>query len=152
MSAQDAGPGRTSTVTAITSTDLNNIAGIDGVLSVDPVVTVSPDYIQAGKGDQYVLSVSGDASGATLQLAAGSAPSKSASANELVVPESFVGVISSVLSRGFLSALPGLTLVAFDPLSIAVIVLVVMAIAFLAGTIPALRAAKADPIESLRYE
>ncbi|MDN4638827.1 hypothetical protein QCD70_01085 [Agreia sp. PsM10] len=41
---------------------------------------------------------------------------------------------------------------AFDPASIAVIILVVMGIAFLAGTIPALRAARQDPIESLRYE
>jgi putative ABC transport system permease protein len=33
-----------------------------------------------------------------------------------------------------------------------VIIVVVMGIAFLAGTIPALRAARQDPIESLRYE
>lgn len=60
--------------------------------------------------------------------------------------------ISSVLSEGLLSGLPGLTLIAFDPVSIAVIVLVVMGVAFLAGTLPAARAAKADPVESLRYE
>ncbi|GHD79409.1 putative ABC transport system permease protein [Salinibacterium amurskyense] len=60
--------------------------------------------------------------------------------------------ISSVLSGAVLADLPGLTLIAFDPLSITVIILVVMAIAFLAGTLPAARAAKADPVESLRYE
>ena len=32
------------------------------------------------------------------------------------------------------------------------IILIVMVIAFLAGTLPAARAAKADPVESLRYE
>lgn len=60
--------------------------------------------------------------------------------------------ISSVLSDGLLAGLPGLTVIAFDPVSIAVIVLVVMGVAFLAGTLPAARAAKADPVESLRYE
>ena len=60
--------------------------------------------------------------------------------------------VSSVLAKSLFSDLPGLQLIAFDPVSIAVIILVVMAIAFLAGTLPAARAAKADPVESLRYE
>ncbi|MFK4762386.1 ABC transporter permease [Microbacterium sp. ZW T5_45] len=60
--------------------------------------------------------------------------------------------VSSALSGALLSDLPGLTLFAFDPVSIAVIILVVMGIAFLAGTLPAARAARADPVESLRYE
>lgn len=60
--------------------------------------------------------------------------------------------ISAVLADGLLAGLPGLTLIAFDPVSIAVIVLIVMGVAFLAGTLPAARAARADPVESLRYE
>jgi putative ABC transport system permease protein len=60
--------------------------------------------------------------------------------------------LSSALSGSLLADLPGLTLIAFDPLSILVIILVVMAIAFLAGTLPAARAARADPVDSLRYE
>lgn len=60
--------------------------------------------------------------------------------------------LSSVLSRTLLADLPGLTLIAFDPLSIAAIILAVMVIAFLAGTLPAARASRADPVESLRYE
>lgn len=60
--------------------------------------------------------------------------------------------ISNGLSTTLLADLSGLNLVAFDPLAIASIVLVVMGIAFLAGTLPAARAAKADPVESLRYE
>jgi putative ABC transport system permease protein len=60
--------------------------------------------------------------------------------------------INTLLAGGLLADLPGLTLVAFDPISIGAIVLTVMGIAFLAGTIPALRAARQDPIESLRYE
>ncbi|RUR03164.1 ABC transporter permease [Labedella endophytica] len=62
------------------------------------------------------------------------------------------GAISSALSTTLLADLPGLTLIAFDPVSIAIVILVVMVIAFLAGTLPAARAAKADPVESLRYE
>jgi putative ABC transport system permease protein len=61
-------------------------------------------------------------------------------------------VINGALSGSLLAELPGLSLVAFDPLAVGTIVLVVMGIAFLAGTIPALRAAQQDPIESLRYE
>jgi putative ABC transport system permease protein len=60
--------------------------------------------------------------------------------------------ISALLADGLLAGLPGLTLIAFDPVSIAVIVLIVMGVAFLAGTLPAARAARADPVESLRYE
>lgn len=60
--------------------------------------------------------------------------------------------LSSTLSTTLLADLPGLTLIAFDPVSIVVIIVIVMAIAFLAGTLPAARAARADPVESLRYE
>lgn len=60
--------------------------------------------------------------------------------------------ISSALAESLLANLPGLNLIAFDPLSIAVIILIVMLIALLAGTLPAARAATADPVESLRYE
>lgn len=60
--------------------------------------------------------------------------------------------LSGVLANGLLADLNGLTLIAFDPVSVATIILVVMGIAFLAGTLPAARAARADPVESLRYE
>jgi len=60
--------------------------------------------------------------------------------------------ISGALSRGLFADLAGLQLIAFDPLSIVTLILVVMAIAFLAGTLPAARAARADPVTSLRYE
>lgn len=61
-------------------------------------------------------------------------------------------IISSVLSNGLLEGLPGLSLFLFDPIQIAIIILSVMVIAFLAGTIPAMRAARQDPINALRYE
>lgn len=61
-------------------------------------------------------------------------------------------IINKVAADSFLSALTGFTLVQFSIPSSTVIILIIMAIAFLAGTLPARRAAKLDPIESLRYE
>ncbi|MFE6968883.1 ABC transporter permease [Isoptericola sp. NPDC057653] len=61
-------------------------------------------------------------------------------------------VVATALADSILAELPGLTLLAFEPVTVAAVVLGVMAVAFLAGTLPALRAAKADPISSLRYE
>ncbi|KJL24335.1 ABC transporter permease YtrF precursor [Microbacterium azadirachtae] len=60
--------------------------------------------------------------------------------------------ISRALSAGLLANLPGLTLIAFDPASIAIIIILVMVIAFLSGTLPAARAARKDPVDALRYE
>jgi putative ABC transport system permease protein len=62
------------------------------------------------------------------------------------------GQLVNSVSGDLLADLPGLTLIAFDPVSVATVVLGVMAIAFVAGTLPALRAARQDPISSLRYE
>jgi putative ABC transport system permease protein len=61
-------------------------------------------------------------------------------------------VISSVLSNTVLSSLPGLHIMLFTPASVATIIGIVMLIAFLAGTLPARRAARQNPIDALRYE
>ncbi|MCG7417051.1 MULTISPECIES: ABC transporter permease [Microbacterium] len=60
--------------------------------------------------------------------------------------------VSAQLTETLFSDLPGLQLIAFDPASIVVTSLAIMGIAFLAGSLPAARAARADPVESLRYE
>lgn len=60
--------------------------------------------------------------------------------------------VSAQLGQTLFSDLPGLQLIAFDPLSILTTTVAIMAIAFLAGSLPAARAARADPVESLRYE
>lgn len=59
---------------------------------------------------------------------------------------------SSVLGSALLSDLPGLSVVAFDPVNIALTVLLIMAVAFVAGTLPAARAARKNPVDALRYE
>ncbi|MCL1801201.1 MAG: ABC transporter permease [Promicromonosporaceae bacterium] len=61
-------------------------------------------------------------------------------------------VISGTLAHTLLADLPGLSLFRFEPVTLLLIVAGVMAVAFASGTLPALRAAKTDPITSLRYE
>ncbi|HEY6736271.1 MAG TPA: ABC transporter permease [Candidatus Saccharimonadia bacterium] len=61
-------------------------------------------------------------------------------------------IINRIVGATFLKDLTGLVLLRFQPVPLAVIVGIVMAIAFLAGTLPAIRAARQSPIDSLRYE
>lgn len=60
--------------------------------------------------------------------------------------------LTQVLAEGFLAGLPGLSLFAFHAPTIAAIAVAVLTIAFLAGTLPAIRAAGKDPIAALRHE
>ena len=61
-------------------------------------------------------------------------------------------VVSNILATTVFENLPGLQVVQFAPSSIAVIIGIVMLIAFLAGTLPARAAARQNPIDALRYE
>lgn len=63
--------------------------------------------------------------------------------------------VGSAISAGastLLADLPGLQILLFEPTTVLTVVLVIMAIAFVSGALPARRAARQDPIESLRYE
>jgi len=61
-------------------------------------------------------------------------------------------VVNAIGKHGFLKDLPGLSLLTFPLSTIFSVMIAIMLIAFLAGTIPAWRASKKDPIEALRYE
>ena len=74
---------------------------------------------------------------------------------------SVVGIIISMLigfaadsfaHSSFLADLPTFHLVVFNPVNMLQIILIIMLIAFIAGTAPAYRASKKNPIDSLRYE
>jgi len=61
-------------------------------------------------------------------------------------------IANQVATNTFLKDLQGFELTVFPLASILIIALIVMGIAFLAGTLPARRASKLDPIDALRYE
>jgi putative ABC transport system permease protein len=59
---------------------------------------------------------------------------------------------NGILGSSFLADLEGLQVLRFELVPVATILAVVMGIAFLAGTLPARRAARQNPIDALRYE
>jgi putative ABC transport system permease protein len=82
-----------STVVALTSTDLTAIEGVDGVLSVEPQLRVSPDYVQVGDGTAYEATVGSFIPGMALDLAAGAEPDAASSTNEVAIPVSYVDAL-----------------------------------------------------------
>ena len=61
-------------------------------------------------------------------------------------------VVNVILAETEIADLQGLQVLVFAPIPVLTVVLLVMGIAFLAGTIPARRAARQNPITALRYE
>ncbi len=61
-------------------------------------------------------------------------------------------IANNIASDSFLKDLPGFELMSFPFESMLVIMGIIMGIAFIAGTLPASRAARQNPIDALRYE
>lgn len=61
-------------------------------------------------------------------------------------------IVNTIGAHGFLKDFTGLSLLTFPLSTVAIVIVGIMLIAFLAGTLPALRASKKDPINALRYE
>lgn len=61
-------------------------------------------------------------------------------------------VVNTIATRSFLKDFPGLSLLTFPLVTIVAVVMAIMLIAFLAGTLPALKASRKNPIDALRYE
>ncbi|MCR8671792.1 ABC transporter permease [Agrococcus sp. HG114] len=61
-------------------------------------------------------------------------------------------LVSGALADTLFADLPGLQIMRFELVPVATVMLVVMGIAFLAGTLPARSAARQHPIDALRYE
>lgn len=60
--------------------------------------------------------------------------------------------INALAHESFLSDFPTFTLVIFNPANMLIITVIIMLIAFIAGTAPARRASRQNPIDALRYE
>lgn len=70
----------------------------------------------------------------------------------VIVAEVAGRIANNIVGNGLLKDLPGLELLSFPILSVLSVIGLVMVIALLAGTLPAWRAARQSPIDSLRYE
>lgn len=63
-----------------------------------------------------------------------------------------VGFAINNIARGSLEALGGIDVIVFTAPNVLSIVAIILVIAFIAGTLPAARAARQNPIDALRYE
>ncbi len=61
-------------------------------------------------------------------------------------------IINTIATKGFLKNFSGFSLLTFPLSTVGIVIIGIMIIAFLAGTLPAIRASRKDPIDALRYE
>ena len=74
------------------------------------------------------------------------------SAVGVVVSMVIGNIVNGIAHETFLADFPTFQLTIFEPLTMITIVAIIMFIAFLAGTLPARKASKKNPIDALRYE
>jgi putative ABC transport system permease protein len=88
ISSNTGGPG--GTVLALSEGDLETIAAIDGITSVEPLVSVRPDFVEWGDGGKYQLGVNQLSAGMRIELAAGAQLDQSTDAFEVILPTTYV--------------------------------------------------------------
>jgi len=75
---------------SLTAADITTLEGIDGVNSVEPISPVALDWVSAGSGGKYELSIAATSSIAQADLAAGAQLNPDADRAELVLPEDYI--------------------------------------------------------------
>ncbi|MDO5618173.1 ABC transporter permease [Kocuria sp.] len=75
----------------LNESDIETIRGIDGVDSVEPVVAVSPTYLEAENGDKYIASLGFPTDAGSLEYAAGQAPEDGQ--DEVTVPSTWLDAL-----------------------------------------------------------
>ncbi len=90
--AIEAGPNAVpgSAVIALGPADIDALGDVEGVLKVEPTLSISADYIQYDGGKQYVVGVGSLVPGQTVQLSEGTEPDNSASAYQIALPDPLV--------------------------------------------------------------
>jgi len=80
-------------VLALTDDDLDSIRAIDGITSVEPLVAVSPDYIEYGNAGKFQLSVSPLSAGVRIELASGSLFDDGTSDPQIILPTTYIDTL-----------------------------------------------------------
>lgn len=75
---------------ALTRADLTTIGATKGVVAVEPLRVVSPNYISGANGKKYELTISPSPAGSSIALVTGSAFPRDEAASLLVLPTSYV--------------------------------------------------------------
>jgi putative ABC transport system permease protein len=81
------------TVLALSDDDLDSIRAVDGVTSVEPVVRVSPDYVEYGDNGKFQLSASPLGAGVRIELAAGSLFDEGTAENQIILPTTYIDTL-----------------------------------------------------------
>ncbi|CAN5358672.1 ABC transporter permease [soil metagenome] len=81
------------TVLALTEDDLDAIRSIDGIVSVEPLVAVAPDYIEYGDKGKFQLSISPLSAGVRIQLAAGSLFDDGGDDPQIILPTTYIDTL-----------------------------------------------------------
>ena len=80
-------------VLALTDADLDSIRAIDGITAVEPLVAVSPDYVEYGDAGKFQLSISPLSAGVKIELAAGAAFTEGTQEYEIVLPTTYIDTL-----------------------------------------------------------